>query len=98
MLLHSHLSKQPFYLRNHKQTKRHCEQGRSQGCPGGPGPLIEMLFQIFKLNCSCDMPKMHYFSNTFSKLALIFNFCELKLQIKLIMTKSHLKKSIMTSF
>jgi len=48
-------------------------QGRSQG-PKGPGfPPIEMLFQVFRLNSSWDMPKMYYkmyyFSNKFSKIA-----------------------------
>jgi len=32
-------------------------------------PPIEMLFQIFRLNFSGDMSKMHYFSNIFSKIA-----------------------------
>jgi len=32
-------------------------------------PSIEMLFQIFRLNFSWDMSKMHYFSNKFSKIA-----------------------------
>jgi len=31
---------------------------------------IETLFQIFKLNFSEDMSKMHYFSNKFSKIAM----------------------------
>jgi len=35
----------------------------------GPGPPINMLFQIFRLNFSRDMSKMHYFSNKFSKIA-----------------------------
>jgi len=34
-------------------------QRRSQGGPGGPAPPIEMLFQIFRLNFSSNMPKMH---------------------------------------
>jgi len=55
------------------------------------------------------MPKMHYFSNKFSKIdkrwgrPLIFDFGKLKLRnliklwfFKLNMTKSNFKKSIMT--
>jgi len=45
------------------------KQGRSQGGPGSPAPPIKMLFQVFKLNFSRDVPKMHYFSNKFSKIA-----------------------------
>jgi len=56
------------------------------------------------------MPKMNYISNKFLKIAkpqrsLIFDFGDLKLRdavkfcfFKLIMTKSNLKKSVMTSF
>jgi len=59
------------------------------------------------------MPKMHYFSNKFSKIArlsapqrsLIFDFGDLKLRdvakfyfFKLIMTKSNFKKSVMLHF
>jgi len=57
------------------------------------------------------MPKMHYFSNKFSKIAkhwwfsLIFDFGDLKLRdvtkfcfFKLIMTKSNFKKLVMASF
>jgi len=56
----------------------------------GPGlPQIEMLFQIFRLNFSWDMSKMHYFSHKFSKIAkrcglsapqrsLTFNISDLK--------------------
>jgi len=36
---------------------------------GNRAPTIEMMFQIFKLNFSGDMSKMHYFSNKFSKIA-----------------------------
>jgi len=48
-----------------------CTQGRSQGVsPGGPGPHpIKMWFQIFRLNFSWNMSKIHYFSNKFSKIA-----------------------------
>jgi len=35
----------------------------------GPGPSIEMLFQIFKLNFSRNMSNLHYFSDKFSKIA-----------------------------
>jgi len=56
-----------------------------------PSTPIEMLFQVFKLNFSWDVPKMHYFSNKFSKKCqalgalrpqrpTIFNFGELKLR------------------
>jgi len=42
----------------------------SQGGPWGPAsPPIEMLFQVFRLNFSRDIPKMQYFSNKFSKIA-----------------------------
>jgi len=41
----------------------HANQGRSQGSPQ------QMLFKVFGLNFSWDMPKMHYFSNNFSKIA-----------------------------
>jgi len=51
------------------------------------------------------MSKKHYFSNKFSKIALFFDFSDLKLCdfvklcfFKLIMTKSNFKKSVMTSF
>jgi len=39
--------------------------------PRGSGiPLpIKMLSQVFKLNFSWDVPKKHYFSNKFSKIA-----------------------------
>jgi len=32
-------------------------------------PPIKMLLQIFRLNFSFDMSKMHYFSNKFKKIA-----------------------------
>jgi len=35
---------------------------------GAPPSPIEM-FQIFRLNFSWNMPKIHYFSNKFSKIA-----------------------------
>jgi len=51
------------------------------------------------------MPKMHYFSNKFSKIPLNFDFNNLKLRdvakfcfFKMIMTKLNFKKSVMTSF
>jgi len=34
---------------------------------GNLGSPIEMLFQIFRLNFSWNMPKMYYFSNKFQK-------------------------------
>jgi len=37
--------------------------GRGRALP------IEMLFQVFRLNFSWKMPKMHYFSNKCSKIA-----------------------------
>jgi len=40
-------------------------QERSQGA----APPIEMMFQDFRFNFSWDMPKMHYFSNKFWKIA-----------------------------
>jgi len=72
-------------------------------------------FQIFRLNFSRDISKMHYYSNKFSKSSsvgefptqpfLTFDFSDLKLRdlgklcfFKLIMTKSNLKNSVMTSF
>jgi len=43
---------------------------RGKSVARGPAPPpIEMLFQIFRLNFSWDMSKMHYFSNEFSKIA-----------------------------
>jgi len=54
------------------------------------GPSIEMLFQVFRLNFSWDMPKMHFFVTNFQKLpsagalrsqrSLIFDFGDLKLR------------------
>jgi len=44
--------------------------GRSQGAR----LPIEMLFQIFRLNFSREMSKMHYFSNNFSKIASAGSF------------------------
>jgi len=41
------------------------DQGRSQEVD----LPIEMLFQIFKLNFSWNMSKMHYFSDKFSKIS-----------------------------
>jgi len=35
----------------------------------GARPPIEMLFQVFRMNFSWDMPIMHYFSNKFLKIA-----------------------------
>jgi len=43
-------------------------QGRSQAGPGGPHLPNRNLFQVFKLNFSWDVPKMHYFSNKFKKI------------------------------
>jgi len=63
--------------------------GRGKGVAKGGGssgpdpPPIEMLFQVFRLNFCWDMPKMHYFSNKFSKITkrpLIFDFGDLKLR------------------
>jgi len=49
-------------------------QGRSQrGIQGARAPLIEMLFQIFKLNFSWNMSKLHCFSNKFSKITKPLN-------------------------
>jgi len=52
----------------------HKNAGPSQGrSPGGgprtPGLPPTKLFQIFRLNFSGDMSKMHYFSKKISKLA-----------------------------
>jgi len=45
-------------------------QGRSRGRPGAqPSPSIDLLFQVFRLNFSWDMSKMHYFNIKFSKVA-----------------------------
>jgi len=35
----------------------------------GARPPIEMLFHAFKLNFICDVSKMQYFSNKFTKIA-----------------------------
>jgi len=40
-----------------------------KGVAKGLDPQIKMLFQIFRLNFSWGMSKMHYFSNKFSKIA-----------------------------
>jgi len=45
------------YQSNSSQ-KHMLKQGHSQR---GGGPPIEMLFQVFRLNFSWNMPKMHYF-------------------------------------
>jgi len=70
-------------------------------------PPIEMLFQIFRLNFSWNMPKMHYFSCKFSKIAnhsqhpLTFSIGVMKFRdlaklwfFKLIMTKSNFKNIV----
>jgi len=56
-----------YVLKLEFKPKHDWEQGRSQRV--GPAPPIEMLFQIFRLNFSWNMSKMHYFSNKFSKIA-----------------------------
>jgi len=63
-------------------------KGVARGAQEARPPPIEM-FQVFKLNFSRDVPKMHYFSNKFSEIAkrwgfsapapLNFHFGELKL-------------------
>jgi len=52
------------------QDKKFLPKGVSRGgrVPPPPPP-IEMMFQVYRLNFSWDMPKMHYFSNKFSKIA-----------------------------
>jgi len=92
------LSSEGLYIVNPKAT---CHQRRNS--EARPLPPIEMLFQVIRLNFSWDMPKIHYFSNKFSKMSsagnsppqrpLIIDFGDLKLCN---VGKSYFFKLIMT--